>query len=114
MIPDDANHKVEVTWTGALRELEDLGYIRDLGAGSVFELTPAGYQVAESLPGVNLTTGHRVWIEINYGYDLGGQVELDGRALSILKRHGGELRARDWVFPDGSHVKQRGTRLVAS
>ena len=49
MIPDDADHRTEVAWTGALRELAKFDYIRDLGKGTVFELTPAGYAAADEL-----------------------------------------------------------------
>ncbi len=38
MIPDDADHRTEVAWAGALHDLERFNYIRDLGQGTVFEL----------------------------------------------------------------------------
>ena len=112
MIPDDADHRTEVAWTGALRELEALNYIRDLGAGTVFELTPAGYATADAL--LPQSTQHRVWMELNRGEDPGGSLALDTRALSIIEKHGGQNAGGGWRFPDGSLLPERHGRVVAS
>ncbi len=112
MIPDDADHRTEVAWTGALRDLEHFNYIRDLGAGTVFELTPTGYATADEL--LPKSAQHRVWMELNHGYDTGGTIPLDRRALGIIERHGGKRMGGGWRFPDGTILPERDGRIVAA
>ena len=112
MIPNDADHRTEVAWTDALRQLEKFNYIRDLGAGTVFELTQTGYTAADEL--LPQSTHHKVWMELNHGEDPGGSIPLDTRALSIIEKHRGQTAGGGWRFPDGSLLPERHGRLVAS
>lgn len=49
MIPDDATHRTAMRWAAAVEDLEAGGLIRDIEAGSVFELTRGGYEAADQL-----------------------------------------------------------------
>ena len=112
MIPDDADHRTEVSWTGALRELDQVGYIRDRGAGTLFDLTPAGYAAADEL--LPKPTQHKVWMEINHGEDPRGSIPLDTSVLNIIDKRGGMKVGGGWRFPDGSILNESHGKLVAS
>ena len=49
MIPEGSTHRDAMRWTAAVEDLETDGLIRDLGAGSVFEVTRDGYAAADAL-----------------------------------------------------------------